>query len=92
MQSVPPPSLPTRRLFLENSASLPERSLVPQKSKAQPSANPATSKGATRSSGQTQREPILRYHVPWGAREEYLAELTTTFERTGITDLALFTI
>ena len=29
---------------------------------------------------------------PARAREEHLAELITTFERTGITDLALFTI
>jgi hypothetical protein len=42
----------------------------------------------TRPSGRTQRGPILRYYVPPEAREEHLAELITTCQHTGLTDMA----
>jgi hypothetical protein len=32
----------------------------------------------------------LRYYVPLDAREEHLAELITTCERIGVTDVSLF--
>ena len=81
-------ALLTRRRFLENSALGAACALVPQKTKAKFRENPAMRKGMTRPSGRTKRGPILRYNVPPEAREEHLAELITTCQHTGITDVA----
>ena len=87
----PHTSLLTRRRFLENTALVAACALVPQKTEAQSGANPAAGNGARHPSVRTQRRPFLRYYVPPEAREEHLAELITTCERTGITDVSLFT-
>ncbi len=88
---LPHTSLLTRRRFLGNSALVAACALVPQKTVAQSGENPAMRNGTTRPSGRTQRGPLLRYYVPPEAQEEHLAELITTCQRTGITDVALFT-
>ena len=84
-------ALLTRRRFLENSALVAACAFVPQRAEAQSGENPAMQKATARQTGRTQRGPILRYYVPPEAREEHLAELITTCERVGITEVALFT-
>ena len=87
----PHTSLLTRRRFLENSALVAACALVPRRTEAQSGVNFAAENGARPPSGRTQRKPFLRYYVPPDAREEHLAELIATCERTGIRDVSLFT-
>jgi len=87
----PNTSLLTRRRFLENSALIAACAFVPQKTEAQSGENPAMQKVTARQTGRTQRGPILRYYVPPEAREEHLAELITTCERVGVSEVSLFT-
>ena len=84
-------ALLTRRRFLENSALVAACAFVPQRAEAQSGENPAMQKVTARQTGRTQRGPILRYYVPPEAREEHLAELITTCERVGVTEVSLFT-
>ena len=81
----------TRRLFLETSALVAASAFVPHKTAAQFGENPAMRMGTTRPTGRPRRGPILRYYVPPEAREEHLAELITTCERVGVTEVSLFT-
>ena len=95
MTPDPLPALPhfslTRRRFLGGSALIAAGALAPLEIDAQTGGRPAAAPGATRPASRTQRGPILRYYVPPETRDEHLAELIATCERTGITAVSLFT-
>jgi hypothetical protein len=65
--------------------------LAPLEIEAQTGGSSAAAPDAFRPANRTQRGPVLRYYVPPETREEHLAELIATCQRTGITAVSLFT-